>query len=85
MALTRAQTLLMKLNEELTDLRRQPLPPLNVEKAWLNGLYEGLRTISLILNDVVLAASGVNPDEGSDGKVAEPPVPDEPAGSGALP
>jgi len=63
MALIRARQLLSTFDEELTDLQRQPLPAQNVQKVWLNGLCEGLRSISLILNDVILAFSGVDPDE----------------------
>lgn len=75
MAITRAQTLLTKLNEELTALEGSPLPPLVVEKVWIKGLYQGLRSISLILNDVVLAASAVDPDEAPEGKANETPAP----------
>jgi hypothetical protein len=86
MALTRAQTLLTKLNEELTALEGSPLPPLIVEQVWIKGLYQGLRSISLILNDVVLAASGVDPDEAPEGKANETPASGvSPDGSEALP
>ena len=47
---------LKRLNEELADLQRQPLPAPDVQKVWLNGLIDGLFTLSLILCDVVLAA-----------------------------
>lgn len=73
--LTHAIELLKKLNEELTGLADLPLPSLDVETVWIRGLYSGLCSVSLILNDVVLAASCVDPDEGSGGKVAETPDP----------
>jgi len=63
MVLSQAKQDLAELAWELTDLRRLPLPAQDVQKAWLNGLYECLHSIHFVLSDVVGAASGIDSDE----------------------
>jgi len=63
MALSQAKQCLAEVAGKLTDLRQQPLPAQDVQRAWLNGLYECLHSIYSILSDVVEAASGVESDD----------------------